>query len=146
MRLTDYTDYALRLLMLLAVSRGESATIKEVAERYGISRNHLMKIAHQLGLAGLIETTRGRGGGLRLACDPSDISVGSLARLTEEGFTLVECFDPARNEYVITHACRLRTALGEALDAFLTALDGYTLADLADRPADLHRLLNSPSA
>ena len=141
MRLTAYTDYALRLLMLLALKRGQPATIKEAAERYGISRNHLMKVAHQLGRAGVIQTTRGRSGGLRLAQDPAEISVGAVVRITEEPFSLVECFDKERNACVITPACRLQKVLGEALDAFLAVLDGYTLADLTARPQALRRLL-----
>lgn len=146
MRLMVYTDYALRLLMLLALKGGEPATIKETADRYGISKNHLMKIAHRLGQAGILETTRGRRGGLRLARDPSRISVGEVVRLTEEEFTLVECFDPDRNQCVITSACRLKTALGEAQDAFLAVLDGYSLADLVAHPRALHRILNTDAA
>ena len=146
MRLMVYTDYALRLLMLLALKSGDSATIQETADRYGISKNHLMKIAHRLGQAGIIETTRGRRGGLRLARNPSQISVGDVVRLTEEDFTLVECFDPDRNQCVIASACRLKTALGEARDAFLAVLDGYTLADLVARPTALRRILDTVPA
>ena len=145
MRLTAYSDYALRLLMLLALKRGAPATIQETAERYGISKNHLMKIVHGLGRAGVIETTRGRGGGLRLALPAAEISVGEVVRLTEEDFTLVECFDPARDRCAITPACRLKRALAEARDAFLAALDGYSLADLVARPTALRRLLDLPA-
>ena len=146
MRLTTYTDYALRLLMLLALRNGEPATIKETAAQYGISKNHLMKIAHRLGQADMIETTRGRGGGLRLTRDPSDITIGAIVRLTEEDFTLVECFDSDRSNCVIAPACQLKTAIAEARDAFLAVLDGYTLADLVAHPKALQRLLNEAAA
>lgn len=99
MRLTLYTDYALRLLMYLAVKPDALATIQEVAEAYGISRNHLMKIAQELGRGGFVETVRGRGGGLRLRTDPASIVIGDVVRATEDDFRLVECFDPTRNRW-----------------------------------------------
>ena len=146
MRLTTYTDYALRLLMLLALKDGEAVTIKETAAQYGISKNHLMKIAHRLGQADMIETTRGRGGGLRLARDPSDITIGDIIRLTEEDFILVECFDDDRSQCIIAPACRLKSAIAEARDAFLAVLDGYSLADLVAQPRALQRLLDEAAA
>lgn len=146
MRLTAYTDYALRLLMLLALRGERATTIGDVAERYGISRNHLMKIAHQLGQSGLVKTTRGRGGGLRLARDPARIGLGEIVRLTEEGFALVECFEATGGRCAITPACRLQSVLSEALAAFLAVLDRYTLADLVERPARLRALLGLEAA
>lgn len=141
MRLTTYTDYALRLLMFVALRGDEAATIGEVAAGYGISKNHLMKVAHQLSVAGIIDATRGRGGGLRLARDPSEITVGEVVRLTEDEFALVECFDPASDGCVISPACILKRGLHEALEAFLGVLDTYTVADLVARPKGLTSLL-----
>ncbi len=130
MRLTRYTDYALRLLMFLGTHPDELCTIQQIAGVYGISKNHLMKIAYQLGQAGYVETLRGRGGGLRLAKPPSHIRVGDVIRVTEEDLDLVECFNKDRNSCVITKACRLQGVLSEALDAYLAVLDGYSLEDL----------------
>lgn len=141
MRLSLYSDYALRLLMRLALEEGRLVTIQEVSEAYRISANHLMKIAHQLGREGYIETVRGRNGGLRLARAPEDINVGELVRRTEEGFDLVECFDRKTNRCVITDVCRLRGLLDEALEAFLGVLDGHSLADLVSDNSALKRRL-----
>ncbi len=142
MRLTMYSDYAMRVLMYLALRRPELCTIQEIADAYGISKNHLMKVAYQLGLSGWIETVRGRGGGLRLARDPADMRLGDVVRATEEDFRLVECFDPETDTCRITPACRLQGVLYKAGQAFLDVLDGYTLADLVDRPRALARLLD----
>jgi len=133
MRLTSYSDYSLRVLMYLAVRADAVATIEEISRAYGISKAHLMKVVHELGRAGLVETTRGRGGGLRLARRPDEIVVGDVVRRTEDKMDLVECFDPDTSQCRIEPACRLRGVLGEALDAFLTTLDRYTLADLVAR-------------
>ncbi|GJD42563.1 HTH-type transcriptional repressor NsrR [Methylobacterium cerastii] len=128
MRLTRYTDYALRTLIYVGLHERRQSSIAEIARAYGISESHLTKVVHQLGRLGLIQTTRGRGGGLRLAKPPADIIVGAVVRQTEEDLALVECF--AGGACAITAPCRLRRALGEALAAFLAVLDGYTLADL----------------
>ena len=141
MRLTTHTDYALRVLMYLALRPGESSTIQEIAERYGISKNHLMKVVQHLGAAGWIETSRGRGGGLRLARPAAAIDLGDVVRSTEEDVALVECFKPEENLCAITPACRLKGIFAEALEAFFQALSRYTLADLVQRPASLARLL-----
>lgn len=141
MRLTLHTDYALRLLMHLALAPGRLVTISEVAEAYAISRNHLVKVAHELGKQGFVETLRGRGGGLRLARAPEDISIGHVVRVMEEDFRIVECFDSSTSSCCIAPACRLKHLLREALDAWIAVLDGATLADLVTRPAPLRRLL-----
>lgn len=140
MRLTLHTDYALRLLMLLAIEPDERHTIEEVAERYSISRNHLMKVAHTLAQAGFIEGLRGRGGGLRLSGAASAVNLGAVVRATEDSFTLVECFDRARNTCVVAPACGLRGPLEEALGAFIAVLDRYSLADLVKNPVSLRRM------
>lgn len=141
MRLTFYSDYSLRLLMYCAVRRGELVTIQEVADAYGISKNHLMKIAFELGRKGFVETVRGRGGGLRLARAPEKIGLGEVVRQVEEDFTLVECFDSKTNKCVITAPCRLRGVLSRALKAYLAVLDDFTLADLAVEHPILSRIL-----
>ena len=140
MRLTTYTDYGLRLLMYVALKGGELATIQEVADAYGISKNHLMKVAYNLGQHGYLETVRGRGGGLRLARRPEKIGLGDVIRRMEDDFALVECFEPT-NTCCIAPACRLKGILGEALKAYLAVLDRYTLADLSDHKTNLARML-----
>lgn len=144
MQLKTYSDYSLRVLMYLAVHRKKLATIEEIADAYSISRAHLMKVVHQLGLAGYLETVRGRGGGLRLARAPEQIRVGDVVRYTEGQVVLVECFDPKESLCRIEPACGLRLALKEALESFFRTLDGYTLADLVgSRQKRLARLLAS---
>jgi Rrf2 family nitric oxide-sensitive transcriptional repressor len=140
MQLTRYTDYSLRVLIYLAVHREELATIEGIAKAYGISNAHLMKIVHQLGLAGYVETVRGRGGGLRLAQPPEKIRIGEVVRHTE-AMPLVDCFDPKTSHCRIEAVCDLRAALKDALEAFLRTLDGYTLADLVVRRKRLAQLL-----
>ena len=142
MRLTVYTDFSLRLLMYLAVKEDGLATIAEVAESYGISRNHLMKVAHQLGLAGYVATVRGKNGGLRLARPAETVILGDVVRRTEPDLALVPCFHPVEAPCAIWPKCVLREAMQNALEAFLKTLDGYTLADLA-RPASQLRVLLS---
>ncbi|HEU4661312.1 MAG TPA: Rrf2 family transcriptional regulator [Pseudolabrys sp.] len=135
MRLTNFSDYTLRLLMYAAAQKGRRITIEETAKVYGISRAHLMKIANTLTQAGYLKAVRGRAGGLELAKRPEKICLGELIRMTEPDFTLVECFETG-NQCVITPRCRLRGALKEALSAFIETLDRYTLADLMLRPKD----------
>lgn len=130
MRLTSMTDYALRLLMYLAQQPDRLCTIAEIATAHGISEAHLMKITHQLALAGWIETVRGKGGGMRLALAPADINLGDVVRSMESDFQLVECFGPG-NACVITRQCRLTSVIQGALDSFMSHLDQYTLADLS---------------
>lgn len=140
MRLQTYTDYALRTLIYLARVAPAKATIDEIAGAYGISRNHLMKIVHDLAGTGELETVRGRGGGVYLNRDPAEINVGELARRCERTSALVECFGEG-NRCCITSACVLRTALADAREAFFQVLDGYTLADLVRPGHALDRLL-----
>ena len=142
MRLTVYTDYSLRVLMFLALKSDGLATIAEVAKAYGISKNHLMKVAYQLGLAGYVETVRGKGGGMRLARRPEIIVLGEVVRRTEPDMELVPCFAPDSTSCAILPSCALRGALASARDAFLSVLDGYTLADLVRPRAPLQKLLS----
>ncbi|MFD2367447.1 RrF2 family transcriptional regulator [Pseudoduganella sp. GCM10020061] len=128
MRLTDYTDYALRVLMYLGAHRGRLVTIQEIATMHGISRNHLSKVVHRLAVARLVATVRGRTGGLRLARDPGEITVGEVVRLTEPDFMMVECFDEARNQCSLSPTCILKRSLARATRAFLEELDALPLA------------------
>lgn len=141
MRLTVYTDFSLRVLMYVALHPERRPTIAEIAASYGISRNHLMKVVYELGVADYIVTVRGKNGGLRLARAPQDIVLGEVVRRTEPDMALVPCFDPLRPPCVITPACTLRRALHEARSAFIAVLDGYTLADLIENRSALDALL-----
>jgi Rrf2 family nitric oxide-sensitive transcriptional repressor len=143
MRLTTYTDYTLRTLMYLAVHEGRHATIAGIAAAYGISEAHLMKVVHQLGVAGDIETLRGRKGGIRLGKPAASINLGAIVRRTETDMALVPCFDDDA-ACPIGGCCRLSTMLHEALAAFLAVLDRYTLADLVAPRKRLAALLGLP--
>jgi Rrf2 family nitric oxide-sensitive transcriptional repressor len=137
MKLTRYTDYALRVLMHLAAQPDRLASIGEMARTYRISQNHLMKVVHDLRKAGFLDAVRGRSGGVRLARLPEDIRVGDVVRHTEGGFDLVDC-----ESCVIARACSLTGALRQALVAFMDVLDNYTLADLVrERQDGLRQLL-----
>ena len=141
MRLTVYTDYALRVLMYLALKEDELATIAEISVSYGISKNHLMKVAHQLGVAGYVETVRGRGGGLRLARRIEAIGLGEVVRFTEPDMAIVSCFKPIDAPCAIRPSCVLRQALQKSRDAFMSVLDDYTLSDLVQPRGRLLGLL-----
>ncbi|MBB3059252.1 RrF2 family transcriptional regulator [Microbulbifer rhizosphaerae] len=129
MHITRYTDYSLRVLMYLALKGEGLATIREIAESYDISKNHLMKVVQDLNNKGYLTAIRGKNGGVRLAGRPEDINLGHLVRDTEQDLALVECFSNGRG-CVITPACELKRMFAEALEAFFKVLDQYTLADL----------------
>jgi Rrf2 family nitric oxide-sensitive transcriptional repressor len=126
-RLTRFTDYALRTLIYLGAHDERAVPLGEIAAAYGISHNHLVKVAVLLGDLGVVQAARGRRGGLRLAKRPEEINIGWLVRRTEPDLHLVECFD-VRGSCPITGACVLREALYEARGNFLSTLDRYTLA------------------
>jgi Rrf2 family nitric oxide-sensitive transcriptional repressor len=130
MRLTDYTDYTLRVLMFCAAHPERSVTIAELAQGYAISKNHLMKIVNDLARQGLLQTTRGRGGGLRLLKPASEIRVGDVVRQSETDFRLVECFDANHNTCTLTGYCMLKQVIKKAEQSFLAELDRVTLADI----------------
>jgi Rrf2 family nitric oxide-sensitive transcriptional repressor len=130
MRLTEYTDYTLRVLMYCAAHPGRLVTIAELAEQHGVSKNHLMKVVNDLARQGVLETTRGRGGGLRLLRKPAEIRVGDVVRNCETDFRLVECFDSSTDTCSLTPTCRLKGVLHAALLAYFRELDGATLADI----------------
>jgi Rrf2 family nitric oxide-sensitive transcriptional repressor len=129
MRLTLLSDYSLRVLMYLATCDNRLSTIGEIANSYGVSENHLMKVVNRLSRCGFIETVRGRGGGMRLGMKADAINLGEVLRAMEEDFELVECFGQD-NTCRITRACRLKIVLRRALNAYFAVLDEWTLADL----------------
>lgn len=133
MRLTQWTDYSLRVLMYCACAADREApvTIAEIADAHGISRAHLTKIVMTLAELGLLKTTRGRGGGLKLQRPASEIVIGDVLRMTEKDMNLVECFDGEINTCRIDRGCLLKTVLRRGLAKFLAELDGVTLADVA---------------
>ena len=131
MRLTLYTDYSLRVLLYLAYHEGKNVTITELADFYKVSRNHLVKVVHELGKNGYILTTRGKKGGIRLAHHPQDIVIGGVVRKTEPDFDLLECFNPETDNCVISQTCTLKRMLYEAQFNFIKVLDQYSLADAA---------------
>lgn len=143
MRLTSLTDYSMRLLIHLAQHPERLCTIAEIAQVYGISEAHLMKITHQLGLAGWVETVRGKGGGMRLARSPGDIVLGEVVRSMEPDFSLVECFATGGN-CMLTGNCGLTGVLEGALDSFMRHLDGYTLADILPQPPGAPKVVRMP--
>jgi Rrf2 family nitric oxide-sensitive transcriptional repressor len=132
MRLTQWTDYTLRVLMYCAASqdRVQPVTITEIADSHAISRSHLTKIVQELGARGWLETTRGRGGGIRLLLSAKDICLGDVVRATETDFAMVECFDLGLNQCRLSRHCKLKSVLSEATQSYLKVLDGITLADL----------------
>lgn len=130
MQLTRFTDYSLRVLIYLGSNPDTLATVGTIADEYAISRHHLTRVVHQLGLKGYIETTRGKGGGFHLARQPGQIKIGDVVRDTETGFELAECFRSGEPVCRLLPACALKPVLAEAGRAFLTSLDQYTLADL----------------
>jgi Rrf2 family nitric oxide-sensitive transcriptional repressor len=132
-RLTNMTDYAMRLLIFVAQQPDRLCTIAEIAHSYDISEAHLMKITHQLGLAGWIETVRGKGGGMRLARAPEDIVLGDVVRSTEPDLCIVECF-ASGGSCMLTGNCKLTGVLDGALRSFMAHLDAHTLADILPAP------------
>ncbi|WP_339230783.1 Rrf2 family transcriptional regulator [Oceanobacillus sp. FSL K6-2867] len=142
MQLKKYTDYALRVLIYTGTKpNDELASIKEISEVFNISQHHLGKIVFELNKMGLLETIRGRNGGIRLAKSASEINVGLLVRSLESDFNLLECFDKGTNHCVITPACTLKHALNKALHAFFKVLDEYTVQDLISNEEELRALM-----
>lgn len=127
MRLTTYTDYALRTLMYLALNRESLITIQDIADTHGIAKNHLTKVVNHLSALGIIESIRGRNGGLRLGREPADITIGEVVRNTESDFFIAECFNPESQHCLYSSACNLKGVLGKATNAFLDVLDNVTL-------------------
>ena len=169
MRLTTYSDYALRCLIYLATQEDKERlmNIQDIADVYDISKNHLTKIVHQLATLGYIESVRGRNGGIRLAKEPATINIGKVIRQTEADFSIVDCFTPITEEGVIalpksgkspeeklsikkqmelckiSPVCKLKHVFYEATHSFLSVLDQYTLADITENKVELNMLFSA---
>lgn len=141
MQLTQFTDYALRTLIYVALKDGETSTVNEIAESYDISKNHLVKIVHKLGQLGILNTTRGNHGGIQLNREPNEINIGELVQLIEPNFFIVECFDKKNGRCAISSACTLKTILCQAKNSFIATLTQYTLADLTKNSNELKKIL-----
>lgn len=137
MKLTSYTNFALRSLQLAALKAPDLIRVDDVVRVHGLARPHIVKIVHELGVAGFIGTQRGRNGGFRLARPADEIVVGDVVRLTEGPLDLVECFNPVKNTCPLIGVCKLSRALQEATRAFMAVLDDLTLADIASNRGDL---------
>jgi Rrf2 family nitric oxide-sensitive transcriptional repressor len=146
MKLTTYSNYTMRVLMVAAARSPELATVGEVARGFAIAETHIVKCVHSLGQWGYLETVRGRGGGFRLARPAQQIRVGEILRRTEDGFAVVECMDPATNRCLISGQCALAVALQRATEAFLNVLDALTLADICGDGARLLDLVGLSAA
>ena len=144
MQLTLYTDYSLRVLVYLGMRPEHQATISEISEAYGISRNHLVKVVHNLGQTGYVHTTRGKSGGIRLGMPVHEIVIGQVVRKTEPHMDLLECFDREINPGPIPAACALKRPLSRAGRAFMEVLDSSTLADVLDNRQQLAQILTPP--
>ncbi|MGF7156011.1 Rrf2 family transcriptional regulator [Novosphingobium gossypii] len=136
MQLTRYTDYAIRVLLHVgARDEHTRSSVTQIAQVYGISKDHLKKVVQNLSQAGLLEAVRGRGGGLQLGRPADEITIGEIVRQTESGFDLVDC-----SSCIVAPACTLPRILREALQAFMAVLDRYTLADILSRKVDMQSL------
>lgn len=132
MRLTLFTDYSLRVLLYLSHKKGAPATITEMANFYAISRHHLVKVVHNLGLLGFVETMRGKGGGIKLAPGVERKSIGDIIRKTEPDLNLLECFDKRTDHCAVTNVCRLKGVLFGAASAFMAELDRHALSEVGN--------------
>jgi len=137
MKVTSYTNFALRSLQLAAIKAPALIRVDDVVAVHGLSRPHIVKIVHALGVAGYLETQRGRNGGFRLAKPAKDIRIGDVFRLTEGPLEIVECFNANTNTCPLIGICKLSQALQSATNAFLAVLDDLTLADIASNRSDL---------
>ncbi|MCY7753766.1 nitric oxide-sensing transcriptional repressor NsrR [Bacillus haynesii] len=143
MKLTNYTDYSLRVLIFLATKNSnELVNIKDIADSYSISKNHLMKVIYELGKLGYVETIRGRNGGIRLGKAPELINIGEVIRNTEDDFNIVECFNGEKNNCILSPICGLKHVLNKALSAYLDVLDQYTLQDIIVNQDHIRKLLS----
>jgi len=142
MQFTHFTDYSLRTLIYLGARQDRLATISEIAESYGISQSHLTKVVHQLANRGYIQTTRGKGGGIRLAHSPQLINIGAVVRDMEENINLVECFNPNNQNCPLLPGCTLKSVLATARKNFFDTLNRYTLADLLTNQASLNKMFD----
>ncbi|MDX1739213.1 MAG: Rrf2 family transcriptional regulator [Alphaproteobacteria bacterium] len=140
MKLTQFTDYAYRSLIYLAINPGQLVQIQDIADSYNLSKHHLTKVIQKLSYLGYVETVRGKGGGIRMAMPAEDINIGKVLRGMEGPVCVVECLGDS-SQCVIEPGCVLKPVLARATEAFIHVLDDYTLADLTKRPAELGSLL-----
>src|SRR5262245_4297113 len=141
MRLTRQTNYAVRILMYCAANDGRLSRIPEIAEAYGVSELFLFKILQPLVEAGLVETVRGRNGGVRLAKAAEAITLFDVVRVTEDSFAMAECFENDASECPLVDSCGLNEALRKALGAFFEVLEGYSIGDLVKARPNMRSLL-----
>ena len=144
MKLTRFTDYSLRVLMYLGLQSNGRVTIKEISESYNISRNHLMKVVSMLTRMGYLDARRGPGGGIALARPATEINLADVVVNMEDDLNLVECFCDG-GTCIITPVCELRRALDQALNAYLSTLKKYSLADLLEPRDKLSKIFGLPS-
>ena len=130
MQLTSYTDYSLRALLYLGTHQDRLITISEISEYHGISRNHLVKVVHNLGKHGFIQTVRGKSGGIRLALKPEEIILADVVQLTEPHMNIQECFSRETNTCPLIDNCKLTGVLYRARRGFMKVLEENTLADM----------------
>ncbi len=140
MRLNSFSDFSLRVLIYLGVSSEDLATAQQISQAYGISQNHLVKVIHNLARLGIIESFKGRGGGIRLALEPSDINIGELIRKLESESPLVECFTES-SQCKLTPSCKLKNLLAEANEAFYNSLEEYSLDNILTPRSSLRKSL-----
>jgi len=146
MQLTLHTDYALRVLIYLSTQPDKVVTIDEITDYYDVSRNHLVKVVHNLSSKGFIHTSRGKHGGMQLARKPEEISLGDVVRQIEANFDIVECFSSANKTCRVLPICKLKSVLQQASEQFLVFLDQYSLADAVKTNSDIKRVLLRSSA
>ena len=130
MQLTQFTDYGLRSLMYLAAQPDRLCSVREIAEHYAISRNHLVKVVHRLAQLGYITSSKGKGGGIRLACKSEELRLGDIVLALEPNMYLVECFNREANTCTVVSACKLKHFLADASKVFINTLDQHTLDDV----------------
>lgn len=141
MRITKRSNLALRVLMFCGVNQGRLVTKHDIAEKCNSSENHLGQVVNQLSQNGIVATVRGRGGGIRLGKDAADIKIGQIFRLLEADTPVAECFADVDNTCPLSSACRLKEAIGQAVDAFYEKLDELTLQDLIEDNQSLEQIL-----
>jgi len=141
MQLTQFTDYALRVLIYVALKQEETSTIIEIADTYGISKNHLVKVVHKLGQLDILKTIRGNKGGLQLNLQPNQINIRALVQQIEPHFFIVECLDKKNGKCIISPVCELKHVLSKAKNSFIDTLSAYTLADITKNSNQLKKIL-----
>ena len=142
MRLTQFTDYSLRVLIYLALRPNERTTIDQLTNAYDVSRHHLRSVVHHLAKLGYIVSTQGKGGGVALALKPEEVTIREIVENTENDFYIVECFNPDDNACPIEPLCVLKQALSKASKNFLQTLEGYTIEYLIKNTYTSGQVLN----